>query len=112
MASIDECEQALHTLAERLRGADSATRHTASVDRTVSCTLRDLDVVFAARLSDGQLGDIRKADTAEAQIRITLSSDDLLALVAGTLNMASAWATGRVRIDASMRDLLRLRNIF
>jgi putative sterol carrier protein len=43
---------------------------------------------------------------------MTMTSDDLLDLVAGRLPMASAWATGRVRIDASVLDLLRLRSVF
>jgi putative sterol carrier protein len=40
-----------------------------------------------------------------------MTSDDLLALVDGRLKMASAWATGRVKIDAGIRDLLKLRSI-
>ena len=36
-----------------------------------------------------------------------MTSDDLVALVDGTLHVASAWATGRVKIDAGVRDLLQ-----
>lgn len=112
MASIAECEQALHALADRLAGADSGTRKKADLDRTISCRLTDLDAVFAGRLHDGQLTDIRKADSDEAQVKMAMSSDDLVRLVAGELPMASAWATGRIRIDAGVRDLLRLRSVF
>jgi putative sterol carrier protein len=38
-----------------------------------------------------------------------LTSDDLVALTDGQLNVASAWATGRLRVDASIKDMLRLR---
>jgi hypothetical protein len=41
-----------------------------------------------------------------------MSSDDLLALVDGRLKMSSAWATGRVKIDAGVRDLVKLRSVF
>jgi putative sterol carrier protein len=41
-----------------------------------------------------------------------MTSDDLVALVHGDLKMATAWATGRVKIDAGVRDLVRLRSIF
>jgi putative sterol carrier protein len=41
-----------------------------------------------------------------------MTSDDLLKLVDGELNMASAWASGRVKIDASVFDLLKLRSVF
>jgi putative sterol carrier protein len=69
-------------------------------------------VTFAGRLRDGELLDIRQVDTPNAQVRMTMTGDDLLKLVAGELNMASAWATGRVKIDASVFDLLKLRSIF
>jgi SCP-2 sterol transfer family len=113
MASVEQCAQAFHDLAARLTTADHATRKRADFDRTLSCTLRDLDVTFAGRLRDGELTDIRQMDgDPKAQIRMSMTSDDLIALVAGELPMASAWATGRVRIDAGVRDLLRLRTIF
>ena len=112
MATVEECEQALHQLAARLASANGATKEHTALDRTLSCAIRDLGVVFAARLKDGELLDIRQVPAADAQVRMAMSSDDLLRLVAGELHMASAWATGRVRIDASMRDLLRLRSVF
>jgi putative sterol carrier protein len=41
-----------------------------------------------------------------------MKGDDLVKLVAGELNMAAAWATGRVKVDASVRDIIKLRSIF
>jgi putative sterol carrier protein len=111
VATEQECEQALHGLAERMAKADGSSE-SRGFDRTLTCTLRDLDVVFAGRLTDGQLIDIRRASSPDAQIRLAMTSDDLLALVAGDLNMGTAWATGRVKVDAGVRDLLRLRSIF
>lgn len=112
MASVEECERAFRGLAANLAGADSAARQKASFDRSLTCSLRDLKVIFAGRLHDGHLLDIQQVDKADAQIRLTMSSDDLLGLVAGELSMGSAWATGRIKIDASIFDLLRLRSIF
>jgi len=113
MASVEECSRAFQELAARLSAADPAARKRADFDRTLSCTLRDLHVTFAGRLRDGQLSDIRQVDgRAKAQVRMTMTSDDLVALVHGDLNMGAAWATGRVRVDAGVRDLLRLRTIF
>ena len=40
-----------------------------------------------------------------------MKSDDLIALTDGKLNFAAAWATGRVKLEAGLRDLLRLRKI-
>ena len=109
MATEQQCEQALHALAERLAASDGSGR---GFDRSVTCTLRDLDVVYRGQLTDGQLRDIDRSDSRDAQIRLTMSSDDLLALVDGTLNLASAWATGRIKVEAGVRDLLKLRSIF
>ena len=111
MATVEECEQALTQLADRLATNDSARRKV-SFDRSLSCTIRDLGVIFAGRLKDGQLVDIQQSSNKEAQVRLDLSSDDLIALVEGRLKMPSAWATKRVRIDASIRDVIKLRSIF
>jgi alkyl sulfatase BDS1-like metallo-beta-lactamase superfamily hydrolase len=112
MATVAECEAAFEQLAQRLADADPAARKRAAFDRTLSCTLRDLDVIFAGRLHEGLLLDIHQADSNQAQIRMTMSSDDLLKLVDGKLNMATAWASGQIKVDASMFDLLKLRNVF
>jgi putative sterol carrier protein len=112
MATIAECETAMHDLAARLAGADAEHRRKAELDRTLSCTLPDLNVTFVGHMHDGQLDDIRQVESATAQVRLTLSSDDLLRLVAGDLSVGQALLTGRLRIDAGMLDLLKLRSIF
>lgn len=112
MATVEECEKAFHDLAGRLGGMDAQQRKNVVLDRSLSCTLRDLGVTFAGQLRDGELRDIHQVDTTDAQIRLTMASDDLLKLVAGKLSFASAWATGKLRIDANVFDLLKLRSIF
>ena len=109
MATEQQCAQALDVLAARLAQSDGSAR---GFDRSITCTLRDLDLVFRGRLADGQLRDIARSDSRDAQIRLTMSSDDLLALVDGSLHLASAWATGRIKVEAGVRDLLKLRSIF
>ena len=111
MASVDQCRQALDDLAGRLAQADADTKRRA-IDRTVSCAVRDLNIVFGGELKGGELINIRQVESAKAQVRMAMSSEDLVKLVAGDLHLGSAWATGRVRVDASVRDLLRLRSLF
>jgi hypothetical protein len=110
LATAEQCEQALRTLAGRLAG-NGSTRAT-SFDRTLACTLSDLDLTYAGRLKDGQLSGITVTSNPSAQIRLTMASDDLLELVDGRLDLGSAWASGRIKIDAGLRDLLRLRTLF
>lgn len=44
-------------------------------------------------------------------MKLTLSSTDLISMVNGELDMARALLGGRVKIDASLGDLLRLRKL-
>lgn len=111
MASVEECLAALTDLARRLAAVDGDTRRKHSVDRTVSCTVPDLDTTFFGRLGDNGIEDLTQGSDEAAQIKLTVSSDDLVALTQGELNLAGAWASGRVKIDASMMDLLKLRNL-
>jgi len=90
---------------------DSDVRKRHSIDRSLSCRLPDIDADFSGRLEDGTVhGLVAQADPA-AQIKLTVASDDLVALTEGRLNFATAWATGRLRVDANMFDLLKLRSL-
>lgn len=110
MATVDECRQALHALAARLASNPDAAAKV-DLDRSLACHIRDLDAYFHGRLKGGTIVDIADGDDPTARIRLALSSADLLALVAGELHLASAWASGRVTINASFADLLKLRKL-
>jgi putative sterol carrier protein len=113
MASVEQCEQALHKLAANLSGADPGDRDKVDFDRQLSCTLSDLDVTFLGHLHDGTLDDIRQTTpNPPAEVRLTMKSDDLVALVDGGLNLGAAMATGRVKVSAGVRDLFKLRSLF
>jgi predicted lipid carrier protein YhbT len=111
VASVDECAAAIASLAELLDGVDPAVRARTVVERSVSCTVKDLKVIFTGQLRDGGLHDIQLAESAMAQVRVSLASDDLIMLCKGELDIASAWARGRVKVDASVFDLLKLRTL-
>lgn len=113
MATLDECRTALVQLSENLTKADGDVRSATALDRSLSCRITDLDVLFVGRLVDGTIKDVTVAEgrVEKAQIRLTMSGDDLVALVAGELNFAKAWAGGRVKLEAGFRDLLRLRSL-
>ena len=111
MATIAECEAAMHQLAHRMGGLGTGDKRRVPLRRSISCHLGDLGVTFAGQLDGGELNDIRRAQSTAAQIRLTLSSDDLLALVAGSLHFARAWASGRLKVEASVLDLVRLRSL-
>ncbi|WP_372449330.1 sterol-binding protein [Streptomyces montanisoli] len=87
----------------------------ADVDRSLSCHITDLDVTFTGRLRRGAItvaDAVRHGPPAErAQIRLAMAGDDLVALAEGRLDFVRAWGTGRVRFEAGLRDLLRLRSL-
>jgi len=111
MATKKECEAALRGLARRLDDVDESMRKRHAPDRTVSCRIPDLEITFYGRLHEGVLKDLSSKPVPEAQIRLTVSSDDLLAVTAGKLPFASAWAAGRLKIEASVLDMIRLRSL-
>lgn len=94
-----------------LAAVEPETRAKYVLARSVSLRVTDLDVVWSGQLTEDGLEDLTTKDDAKAQLRLTTSSDDLIALVAGELSVAAAVAMGRLRVQASPMDLLRLTNL-
>lgn len=113
MASLEESRLALEELARRLAGVDHAHRQKTIPDRSLSLHLLDHDAFFVGLLHNGELTHIHLDESAgeKTDIGLSMTSDDLLALTEHRLSFPHAWATGRVRINASFRDLLRLRTL-
>lgn len=111
MASVEEVDQILGDLLERLGDLDPNTRSLMPARRTVEARCPDLDLVRYAIWHDGQLKLLAEPPSRRADIRISVRSDDLLKLHHGELSFTRAYSESRVRLDASMTDLLRLRAI-
>jgi predicted lipid carrier protein YhbT len=111
MATMKECRAALERLAAKLREVDEEDRKQHAFDRTLSCHVTDLDVTFAGRLEDGHITGITTDPAPRAQIRLTAQSDDLVAMTDGHLSFGQAWLTGKVKVEAGVRDLLKLRSM-
>ncbi|HET6860982.1 MAG TPA: SCP2 sterol-binding domain-containing protein [Streptomyces sp.] len=114
MATKEECRSALDKLSDNLARADDGVRGAVALDRSLSCHITDLDVSFTGRLTAGRIEVLETLDGSppeRAEIRLAMTGDDLVALVGGELNFAKAWATGRVRLEAGFRDLMRLRKL-
>jgi hypothetical protein len=86
-------------------------RDHANLERTLACRISDLDRAFHGRISDGRLLELADGDDPDAKIALTTTSDDLVALVAGQLDIPQALAARRVSIDANPFDLLKLRKL-
>jgi hypothetical protein len=109
VATIDECITALQGVLGGLAAKPAAQ----GLDRSLSCRLPDLGQVLRGRLAGGTVRDLHPEDDVpggpKADIRLTMTSDDLVALTDGRLSFAPAWASGRVKLEAGLRDMLRLR---
>ena len=111
MATMEQCIKAL----EGILGDLAKNPAAAGLDRSLSCRLTDLGQVVLGRLSSGAVRDLHVVPDGpavpKADIRLTMTSDDLVALTEGDLNFGSAWMNGRVKLEAGLRDVLRLRKL-
>ena len=110
MATVEECRVALERLGERM-AAKAAEGSQIDFDRSLSCRITDLGVGFHGDLVGGRIENVTAGENPKAKLKLTAGSDDLIALVNGQLNAASAWASGRIKIDASLMDLMKLRKL-
>ena len=113
MATAEECRLALESLTGRIQDMDPADRAAHLVDRVISCEVDDLGVTFMTRLGPDGAAPVTVVNNldGQAQVRFTTKSDDLVALAADPGSMGRAWLTGRLKVEASIMDLLRLRKL-
>lgn len=101
----------LHELAAHMAANAEKVRDRVKLNRTLACHVTDLDTAFRGRLADGQLLDIADGDDPDAQVVLSTTSDDLLRLVRGELDVPRALATRRISIRANPLDLIKLRKL-
>jgi predicted lipid carrier protein YhbT len=114
MASVDQCRVALDELIATLASVDPVLRAKHVPERTVACRVDDLDVTFVGQLDEHGVHDLDESDgdASGVDVRVSMSSDELVALAEGRDDFLHAWLRGRIQVSASMRDLLRLRSLF
>jgi predicted lipid carrier protein YhbT len=114
MASRTEVERKLSELIARLEASDEGARSladTLSEPRILGVHVTDLDARYWAELRDGRMGPLEEGAPERADIQVRAPSDVLVDLIDGKGTLFSAYLAGRIRIDASMSDLLRLRRL-
>jgi hypothetical protein len=111
VASIAECEAALAALTARLDAHADEVRGKVNLDRSLVCRITDLQAAFHGRLTDGRLVGLTEGDDPDAKITLTTSSDDLVAMINGELDLTRAMAARRVSLKASPLDLFKLRKL-
>ncbi|HEX8005635.1 MAG TPA: hypothetical protein VF482_04310 [Trebonia sp.] len=112
MYSAEECREALQKLIGRLAELSPGDRENYFGNRSISLTIPDLGVTYVTRLG-GEDDQVRESQPGEppADIRLTAVSDEVISLAESPMNIARSWVAGRVKIEASMKDLFRLRKL-
>ena len=112
MKTAEECRTALQKLAGRLSELSPGEREQYFGNRTISVTVPDLGLTFVTVLGSGD-DPVREAVPGDppADIRMTANSDEVVSLAEQPMNVARAWMSGRLKIEASVKDLFRLRRL-
>ena len=112
MNSAEECREALQKLAGRLSELSPDDRDNYFGNRSISVTIPDLGVTYVTTLGSGD-DPVREVAPGEppADFRLTANSDEVVSLAESPTNIDRAWMAGRVKIEASVRDLFRLRKL-
>jgi hypothetical protein len=113
MATAEDCRTALDSLIARIAEMDAKDREAHLIDRTLSVRVPDAGVIFVTRLGPHGADPVRLADggTPTAQVRFTADSDVIVAVAAEPGTFMRAWLTGKLRVQASVFDLLYLRRL-
>lgn len=114
MASVEQCRVALDDLIAALASVDPVLRAKHVPERSVACRVDDLDITFVGRLDEHGVHDLVESpdDSEGVDVKVSMSSDELVALAERRDDFLHAWLRGRIQVSASMRDLLRLRSLF
>ena len=79
--------------------------------KTIQIDVTDLEVSFWTELAEGRMSELEEGEAQDVDIRMRAKSDDLVAMIDGELGLMSSFLSGRVRVDASLSDLLALRKL-
>jgi putative sterol carrier protein len=113
VASKAEVHQQLQVLLARLAENHDSVRAAIPDRKVLRCQVTDLDTVWYSVIDHGKVSPPSETPPDDGRVDITLrvGSDDLVDLIEGRLSFLSAFTSGRVKVDASIIDMLRLRTL-
>jgi putative sterol carrier protein len=110
VASRTEVEKQLGALLARLDENREGVRAAIPSRKVLRCYIPDLDESWFSVIEDGHVSPPSQTAPADrTDITLRVGSDDLVDLIEGRLSFLSAFTSGKVRVDASIMDMLRLR---
>jgi hypothetical protein len=114
VATKRQVETKLRELINRLGQTDEGMAALADAlpePRIIEVHVPDLDETFWTELASGKMGTLHAGAPDRADIRLKAQSDDLIEVLDGRRSMFSSYVAGRMKVEASFADILRLRKL-
>jgi hypothetical protein len=114
VATKSEVEAKLRQLMRRLAAAEQVHGTLAEGlpnGKVVLLHVTDLDAEYWTMMHGGKMQGLHPGRPERTDIRMRVGSDHLIELVDGKASMLTSFVTGKVKIDASVSDLIRLRRM-
>jgi hypothetical protein len=114
VATKDQVSRAIERLMARLDGNEANVRSAIPGRKVMGCRVLDLDAIWYSVIDNGHVSPPTETPPPGEPVSVLLkvNSDDLIDLVEERTSFMSAFFSGKVRVDASFTDLLRLRTLF
>ncbi|HZD67449.1 MAG TPA: SCP2 sterol-binding domain-containing protein [Actinomycetes bacterium] len=113
MATKEEVSGAIERLMARLDGNEENVRSAIPGRKVMGCQVTDIGASWYSVIEDGHVSPPAEEPPPGERVAVLLKlrSDDLVDLVEERVSFLSAFLSGKVRVDASLSDLLRLRTL-
>lgn len=109
--TVEECVKRMEESFWRRYNANPDLRaKLAGKDRVIQLALTDGHGYYF-HIKDGKLAEIQHGNHAKPDATVSVSKHDLLAVFNGELKAMQAYLTGRVRVRASLSDMLFARSL-
>lgn len=107
----DFLRNALAMFNEKREANEKLRNDLSGLDRTLLFKFRD-GKAYHFQLIDGKAGELKEGIIENADIVIESDEETLRAIFSGELGAIKALALKKIKVDASIQDMLRIRNIF
>ena len=101
----------MHLITKPVKPKRSPVINIRLADTKYSSWKQFLDAAYWTVMDRGTMGGLHRGTPERADIRLRIDSDHLIDLVNGKASMLRSYVTGKVRIEASVTDLMRLRRM-
>lgn len=108
MATREEVLAVLEAMKDRSDDPDMQQR-LGAFTKSLQFDFTDLGTSFGMQIEDGRVTSLQEASIAAPDIRVTTTSDTFIGIAQGQVNAMSAFMSGKLQINASLPDLLKLQ---